>query len=175
MRAFAVRPEVPSEAAHAAAARFRAPVVHRRSAGWTAQIGLTAGPACSRSHTVHTPRVNTSPRRCVPVLTPRSEGVHTVLTTPLRRCSYTRVNTQFGRFYTHFGILAVLLWSMLPPGPGRHFGPRTRLRSSSIENRPFISAPQKLPARYFFSNSTRLVHQVSMLLRFQDLNPTSDP
>ena len=34
--------------------------------------------------------------------------------------------------------------------------------------------PNLLVVPQGFSNSTRFVHQVSMLLRFQDLNPTSD-
>ena len=44
---------------------------------------------------------------------------------------------------------------MLAPGPGRQFGLRTRLRSSSIDNCAFITSPPTPSARKKFRNSTR--------------------
>ena len=62
----------------------------------TAGSRLEAGLAFKRSHGDHTPCVNTAPRSCSPVLTPR--GVHTVLTPPLRRRSYSVLPPNFDKW-----------------------------------------------------------------------------
>ena len=47
-----------------------------------------------------------------------------------------------GRFgANHSSTFPGIVWSVSPPVPGRHRGPRTRLRFWSTQNRLFIAAP----------------------------------
>ena len=61
------------------------------------------------------------------------------------------------------------------PGSRSPFWSQNQVKVLIDRESSFCISSTKTPRQIFFSNSTRFVHQVSMLLRFQDLNPTSDP
>ena len=60
------------------------------------------------------------------------------------------------------------------PGSRSPFWSQNQVKVLIDRESSFHIRSTKTPSQIFFLNSTRFVHQASMLLRFQDLNPTPD-